>query len=215
VHDIAVTTDAVVFRVGGDALEVLLIERAHPPFAGHWALPGGFLEPGETLGVCAARELAEETGLDDVYLEQLYTFGDPGRDPRGRTVTVAYLGLAAGTGGKLHAATDAAAAQWIAVDTLPALAFDHARIIACGIERLRGKLRNSSIALHLMPPQFTLSELQRVYTLILGRELDKRNFRKQIRNHGFIEPTGHQHRNGSRRPAMLYRSIVAGGEMNP
>ncbi|MCC6202685.1 MAG: NUDIX hydrolase [Gammaproteobacteria bacterium] len=207
-HDIAVTTDAVVFRVGNAALEVLLIERAHPPFAGHWALPGGFLEAGETLDTCAARELAEETGLANVYLEQLYTFGDPGRDPRGRTVTVAYLGLAAGDGEPLDAASDAAAARWFRVDALPALAFDHDRIIACGIERLRGKLRYAPIALHLLPPQFTLTELQRVYGLILDRELDKRNFRKQIRNHGIIEATGRQQRNGSSRPAMLYRVAV-------
>ncbi len=205
-NGIAVTTDAVIFRVSGKALEVLLIQRANEPFAADWALPGGFLEPDETLHSCALRELAEETGLQDAYLEQLYTVGDPGRDPRGRTVTVAYLGLAAGGGGQLSPATDAAAAGWFALDKLPLLAFDHDEIVAYAVSRLRGKLRYSTIALKLMPKRFTLTELQQVYEVILGRSLDKRNFRKQILGLGFVEQTGEHQRNGSHRPAMLYQA---------
>ena len=211
-HALAVTTDSVVFRVSEHTLELLLIRRRNEPFAGHWALPGGFVEPGETLKDCVSRELLEETGAgDDVYLEQLYTFGDPGRDPRGRTVSVAYLGLVAYSEAQAPAAaTDAEAAQWFPVDRLPALAFDHTEIIGKALERLRSKLRYSTIALKLSPEHFTLSELQRVYEVILDRALDKRNFRKQILGLGVVEPTGERQRNGNHRPAMLFKAANTG-----
>ncbi|MCP5143329.1 MAG: NUDIX hydrolase [Gammaproteobacteria bacterium] len=206
-----VTTDCAVFRVSEHKLEVLLIARANAPFAGCWALPGGFLEPDETLAECAARELVEETGVVPDYLEQLASYGDPGRDPRGRTVTIAYLGLKSDTAQSLAAADDAADARWFAVSSLPSLAFDHARIIADALTRLRAKLSYSSIALKLLPAEFPLSALQNVCEAILGHPLDKRNFRKQILGLGVVEDTGRRQRLGQHRPAMLYRAATTRG----
>lgn len=201
----AVTTDIAVFTLREDALQLLLIRRGNPPFAGNWALPGGFLDIDEDLDACAARELAEETGVRDVYLEQLYTFGAVGRDPRERVVSVAYFALAPAQRLAVEAGDDAADARWFRLDALPALAFDHADIIATAHRRLLAKLDYSTIAFQLLPETFTLSELQQVYETLLDAELDKRNFRKWALALAQIEATGEVRRRGSHRPARLYR----------
>ncbi len=207
----AVTTDTVVFSIGEGQLQLLLIRRASEPCAGQWALPGGFLEIDEGLEDCARRELEEETGISGLYLEQLYTFGEPGRDPRERVLSVAHYALL-----PMHArqvprpASDARAATWHPCSALPALAFDHDRIVGMALERLRAKLQYSTIALQFMPERFTLSQLQSVYELILGEPLDKRNFRKRIQALDCLEDTGEMARNGQHRPARLYRARVPG-----
>jgi 8-oxo-dGTP diphosphatase len=194
------------FTIQQERLQVLLIQRGQAPFEGAWALPGGFVNPQECLEDCALRELMEETGVSGVYLEQLYTFGSPDRDPRERIISVAYCGLTPVPAVEPRAGSDAAQAIWFEVDQLPELAFDHAGIIAKAKERLRAKLDYSTIAFQFMPKKFTLSELQAVYQTILGEALDKRNFRKRINAQGLVKPTGDQRRDGKHRPAALYRA---------
>jgi 8-oxo-dGTP diphosphatase len=198
-----VTVDIVLLTVADGSLQVLLVERGVAPFAGRWALPGGFVLEDESLDVAAERELREETGLTDVYLEQLYSFGSPKRDPRGRIVTIAYVALVAPTG-TLRAGTDASDARWWPIRELPGLAFDHEDIVHCAVERLRNKLEYTAVGFELLPPKFTLSELQRLYETILGRRLDKRNFRRRIGNLGILTPLREWQR-GGRRPAQLHR----------
>ncbi len=202
----AVTTDVVLFSVDAEQLRVLLIRRGGEPFQGCWAFPGGFIEMDEDLMDGARRELAEETGVTGVYLEQLYTFGTPGRDPRGRVISVVYYALAPEGRVRIRAGSDAAAVQWFAADAPPQLAFDHNRILAMAKERLAAKLGYSTIALQLMPEKFTLSELQSVYEVVLGRPIDKRNFRKRMLAMGSIEPCQAWLRRGNHRPARLYRA---------
>ncbi|MCB9134802.1 MAG: NUDIX hydrolase [Anaerolineales bacterium] len=201
----AVTTDIVIFTVREHHLHVLLIQRRDPPFAHMWALPGGFVNMDETLEDGAQRELEEETGLQGGYLEQLYTYGNPNRDPRGRVITVAYFALIA-PDASFHAegGSDAARAAWHSVHHLPPLAFDHAEIIAYAIRRVRYKLEYSAVGFELLPEEFTLTELQTTYEIILGETLDKRNFRRRILEAGIIETTPHL-RTGEGRPARLYR----------
>ena len=201
----AVTTDIAVFTIRDDALQLLLIRRGSPPFQGAWALPGGFVDINEDLDACAARELAEETGLADLYLEQLYTFGAPGRDPRERVISVAYFALAPAAALSVQAGDDAADAAWFRLDELPSLAFDHADIISKAHRRLVAKLDYSTIAFQFLPETFTLSELQRVYEILVDAEIDKRNFRKWALALEQIEATGEQRRRGNHRPARLYR----------
>jgi len=201
----AVTTDVVLFTIDDRRLKLLLIRRGSDPFEGQWALPGGFLEIDEDLKDGALRELREETGVRGIYLEQLRTFGRPGRDPRERVISVAYYALAPCERLTVRAASDAAEASWFPVADLPALAFDHAEIIQAAHERLVAKLDYSTIAFQFMPERFTLSELQQVYEILLDAELDKRNFRKWARALEQIEETGEQRRQGSHRPARLYR----------
>jgi 8-oxo-dGTP diphosphatase len=203
----AVTTDIVIFTIRQDELKVLLIKRAMAPFQGRWALPGGFLKIDESLEDGARRELAEETGVAGVYLEQLYSFGRPDRDPRERVITVAYYALIPSDRIELKAASDAEGVSWFGIGELPDLAFDHAEILAIAHARLVAKLDYSTIAFQFMPESFTLTELQRVYELILREELDKRNFRKRILALNVIEATGAEKREGPHRPAMLYRVI--------
>ena len=202
----AVTADVALFTIQLARLQVLLIQRARAPFAGTWALPGGFVEPQECLDDCALRELLEETGVGGVYLEQLYTFGQPDRDPRERVISVAYYGLTPALALEPKAGSDAAQVAWFEVDLLPPLAFDHAAIIAKARERLRAKLDYSTIAFQFMPKKFTLGELQGVYQTILGEPIDKRNFRKRVSALGLVKPTGDQRRDGKHRPAALYRA---------
>jgi 8-oxo-dGTP diphosphatase len=196
----ALTVDCVVFGVDEDTLKVLLIQRKAEPFANRWALPGGFVGIDETVQEAAERELAEETGMRQVFLEQLYTFGEPlDRDPRERVVTVAYLALLKPSDHRPQAATDAAAVDWYPLDRLPALAFDHGQIVEVALERLRGKIRYQPIGFELLPPKFTLAQLQRLYEVVLGRPLDKRNFRKKVLAMGILKPlkefqTGVPHR---------------------
>jgi 8-oxo-dGTP diphosphatase len=199
---VRVAVDLVIFTVREGGLQVLLIERGIPPFQGQWALPGGFVLERETLEGAARRELAEETGLRDVYLEQLYTFGDPDRDPRGRTIAVAYYALTPPA--EPRAATDAAKADWHPVGNLPKLAFDHAKILKSGLQRLRAKVGYSTVGFELLPRQFTLPDLQNLYEVILERPLDKRNFRKKILSLGLLKPEGRKRSAGAHRPASLY-----------
>ena len=203
----AVTVDITIFTVRNDELNVLLIKRAEKPFQGEWALPGGFVTENEGLEAAAERELAEETGVSDVYLEQLFTFGAPGRDPRGHVITVAYSALIPSDNLNLQASTDAEGVAWFGIDKLPDLAFDHDEILEMSLDRLVAKLEYSTIAFQLMPESFTLTELQHVYELIERNAIDKRNFRKRILALGAIEPTGEEKREGPHRPAKLYRVI--------
>jgi 8-oxo-dGTP diphosphatase len=209
---VAVTVDLVVLTIREDQLAVLIVRRGAPPFQGLLALPGGFIDPDETLSQAAARELSEETGLapGSVHLEQLASYGDPGRDPRMRVVTVAYLALAP----RLplpQAGSDAAEASWVsAADLLegpPArLAFDHHRILADGVERARAKLEYTPLAAAFCPPSFTVAELRRVYEIVWGTALDPRNFhRKATKTPGFLRPSENTTRGERGRPARLYQ----------
>ena len=201
----AVTTDVVVFTIREHRLQLLLVRRAGDPFKGSWALPGGFLNIDEDLERCAERELQEETGINDVYLEQLYTFGKPDRDPRERVISVTYYALVSSDRLQLRPASDATDAAWFAMDELPALAFDHADIVRTAHQRLVAKLSYSTIAFQFMPDTFTLSELQTVYEILRSERLDKRNFRKWISTLGLVEETGEHRRTGKHRPARVYR----------
>jgi len=184
------------------------VKRGVAPYAGQYAIPGGFVLDGEGLDQAALRELREETGVSEVYLEQLYSFGDPQRDPRGRVVTVAYFALISAEDSQLHAGTDAAAAAWLAVDDVPELAFDHAKILGYAVERLRNKLEYTTVGFQLLPEKFSLSQLQEVYEAILGRKLDKRNFRRKLALLKILKPTSEYRRDG-RKPARLYRFVAA------
>ena len=203
----AVTVDIVIFTIRSDELKVLLIKRALSPFRGEWALPGGFVNLDESLDAAARRELEEETGVAGVYLEQLYTFGTPDRDPRERVITIAYYALIPSDRIVLQAATDAEGVSWFGMEELPELAFDHHEILSLAHERLVAKLDYSTIAFQFMPQAFSLSELQQVYEVILRAPVDKRNFRKRILALNLIEPTGAEKREGAHRPAKLYRVI--------
>lgn len=194
----AVGTDVVLFTIRAGALEVLLTRRGED---GRHALPGGPLGADEDLERAAERVLGEQTGVRGVYLEQLYTFGAPGRDPRGRSISVAYYALAPLE--RLRVAPGAG--EWVRADQLPALALDHAAIVATARERLAAKLDYSTIAFQFMPAAFTLSELQAVYETIRGEPLDKRNFRRWVQALGRVVATGATRREGSHRPARLYR----------
>ena len=201
----SVTVDVVMMSLRRRDLQVLLIKRRSWPYEGMWAIPGGFVNIDESLETAAKRELQEETGVQDVYLEQLYTFGDPGRDPRTRVITVVYFALLDSERLQVKAADDAADVGWFSVYDLPQLAFDHEKILHYSLERLRGKLDYTTIAFSLLPDQFTLRELQRVYEIILHKRLDKRNFRKKILSTGILEDTGAKKMEGTHRPARLYR----------
>lgn len=197
--------DCVVFGFDDGALKVLLIRRGIDPFINRWALPGGFVRPDETLDAAALRELHEETGLRDVYLEQLYTFGEIARDPRERVVSVAYFALVCRADHLPAAATDAAEAAWFEAGQVPALAFDHAEILKTALDRLRGKIRWQPVGFELLPKKFTLSQLQALYETILGRELDKRNFRKKLLALDLLVALDETTTAASRRPAQLFR----------
>ncbi len=201
----AVTVDCVVFGLDDQDLKVLLIQRDNEPFAGRWALPGGFVKMDETLEESALRELREETGLTKVFLEQLYTFGNPGRDPRERVVTVAYYALVKLLDHKVQAATDAREAAWFAVDDMPKLCFDHETILDTALKRLQGKVRYQPIGFELLPPKFSLTQLQRMYEIILERPLDKRNFRKKVISLDILDELDEVEQDVAHRAARLYR----------
>jgi len=201
----AVTTDIVIFTIREDELKVLLINRALPPYKNEWALPGGFIKEEESLEEGARRELEEETGVKKVFLEQLYTFGQPDRDPRERVITVAYYALVPSDELEIRAASDAESVRWFRIKKLPDLAFDHKRILKMAYERLTAKLDYSTIAFQFMPKDFTLSELQHVYEVILREPIDKRNFRKRTLSLNLIKETGKERKAGAHRPAKLYR----------
>ncbi|TKK87553.1 NUDIX hydrolase [Herbidospora galbida] len=213
---VGVTVDLVILTIRDKELHVLLIERGEPPFKGEWALPGGFVQPDEDLAEAAARELKEETGLkqtdlDRVYLDQLKTFGKPGRDPRPlRVFTVAYLAFAPQVPEPV-AGTDAKNAAWmsLAATRNMKLAFDHAEILAEGVERARNKLEYSSLATSFVGPEFTISELRNVYEVVWGEQLHPGNFhRKVVSVDGYVEETGRTTERGGERGgprARLYR----------
>lgn len=201
----ALTVDCVVFGLDEGELEVLLIRRGLEPFAGRWALPGGFVHIDETLEHAARRELEEETGLRRVFLEQLYSFSAVDRDPRERVVTVAYYALVKLSDHKVRAATDATDAAWFALSDLPELGFDHAQIVELALERLEGKVRYQPIGFELLPRKFTLTQLQRMYEIILDRPLDKRNFRKKILGMDLLVELDEVQKDVAHRAARLYK----------
>jgi 8-oxo-dGTP diphosphatase len=201
----ALTVDCVVFGFDEGALKVLLIRRGIEPYQNRWALPGGFVRPDETLDDAARRELQEETGLKEIYLEQLYTFGELDRDPRERVISVAYFALVRRADHLPAAATDAAEAAWFEVGKIPTLAFDHGKILKLALERLRGKIRWQPVGFELLPKKFTLTQFQALYEAILGRTLDKRNFRKKLLAHDLLVALDESTTAASRRPAQLYR----------
>ncbi len=204
----SVAVDLAVFTVIEDQLKVLLIKRGQWPFAGFWSLPGGFVKIPESLEEAAKRELEEETGIHhkDVYLEQLYTFGNPKRDPRTRVISVVYFALADWTKIKpfVTGKESIKDVQWVNVSKLPKLAFDHEEIIKYALKRLRYKLEYTAVGFELLPELFTLTDLQKLYETILDEKLDKRNFRKKIFAMGILEESG-VYKKGPYRPAMLYR----------
>jgi 8-oxo-dGTP diphosphatase len=201
----ALTVDCVVFGFDEGDLKLLLIQRALEPFAGRWALPGGFVHVDESLEDAARRELQEETGVSRVYLEQLSAFGRPDRDPRERVVTVAYYALVKLSVHRVKAATDARNAAWFGARDLPKLAFDHEDIIEAALQRLKGKVRCEPVGFELLPPKFTLTQLQHLYEAIAEAPLDKRNFRKKILAMDLLIETDEIEKDVAHRAARLYR----------
>lgn len=201
----SVTVDIVIFTIQDDDLRVLLVRRKYPPYKNKWAIPGGFVKYDEPLEDAAFRELYEETGVSDVYIEQLYTFGMPRRDPRKRVITVAYFALISSENLVVRPDTDVSDVRWFSIYDLPSLAFDHDKIISYSIKRLRNKIMYTNMAFQLMPEKFTLTELQNAYEVILNKKLDKRNFRKKILSSNLLEKTGEKRVDGRHRPAMLYK----------
>jgi 8-oxo-dGTP diphosphatase len=210
VHPVSLTVDLVVLTIRDGALCALLVRRGVPPHRGRWALPGGFVLPGEDLPAAAERELREETGVTTAagHLEQLRTYGDPRRDPRGRVVSVAYLALVPDLPAPV-AGSDAAGASWREVP-VSRLAFDHDEILRDGVERARAKLEYTSLAAAFCPPEFTIAELRSVYEAVWGTTLDPRNFhRKATTTAGFVTPTGRRRAQPVGRPAELFRRGAA------
>lgn len=201
----SLTIDCVVFGLDDEDLKVILIQRDLEPFAGKWALPGGFVMMEETLEQTAQRELKEETGIEKVYLEQLYTFGRPDRDPRERVVSVAYYALVNLRDHKIKATTDARDAAWFSVYDMPKLAFDHDEIFSVALKRLKAKVRYEPIGFELLPKKFTLTQLQQMYEKIIEEKLDKRNFRKRILSMGLLEELDEVEMDVSHRAARLYK----------
>lgn len=201
------TVDAVVFGYTPDRdLQVLLIRRMNDPFAGHWALPGTFVLPGETLDACVRRALRSEAGIEPDYLEQLYTFGDPARDPRGHIVSVAWFVLVKPSKFNPAAGIDTTAAEWMPVSALPPLAFDHAVIIEKAVARLSAKVTYEPLGFELLEEKFPFSHLEHLYATLLRRKIDRRNFRKKILHYGFLEELDEKAPiSGSGRPATLFR----------
>ena len=198
----SVTVDVVIFTL--QARE-LLVRRRRWPYVGDWGIPGGFVEMHESLDQAARRELEEETGVHDVYLEQLYTFGDPGRDPRTRVISVAYIALIRADMQQLRVSDESIDLRWFPVSALPEpLAFDHARVQSFALNRLRSKLEYTTLAFQLLPEVFSILELKHIYEQILGEQLDKGNFYRKIKEAGVLEPTG-MLREGRGRPTHLYR----------
>jgi len=203
----SVTTDIIIFTIKDNQIKVLLIKRNVTPFKDEWAIPGGFVHLNESLEEGAKRELQEETGVKEVYLEQLYTFGNPKRDPRGRVITVTYFALinSEQASQKLKATTDASDAQWFSVLKLPNLAFDHNKILDYALKRLKWKFGYTPIAFSLLPRKFSLTQLQKTYEIIFNKEFDKRNFRKKLLSLDILEETQEIQEDVSYRPPKLYK----------
>jgi 8-oxo-dGTP diphosphatase len=202
-----IATDVVIFTVHKNHLKILLIKMKRKPYIGYWACPGGLVRPNESVNEAAKKHLFDKAGLEDVYLEQLYTFGEPDRDPFGRVVSVAYFALIPTSGIELKTTKEYADIAWFTVKSLPKLAYDHKQVIEIAEERLKNKLAYSNIIYSLLPEEFTLGELQGMYEIILGRKLDKRNFRKKIFSLGIIGSTGKKRIGEASRPAGLYKFV--------
>lgn len=201
----SVTVDVVVFSLVADDLKVLLVKRKSAPFPETWAIPGAFVRLNESLGEAATRALVEETGVEDVYTEQLYTFGEPKRDPRMRVITVAYFALVPHDAVRHAPGRETSETAWFSMFALPPLAFDHHEILEYALTRLRYKLEYTAVGFQLLPDIFTLTELQKAYEIILQEKLDKRNFRRKILSAAILEETGQKRQEGEGRPAMLYK----------
>lgn len=202
---IKLSVDAVVFGYEEGNISVLLIKRKYDPFKGHWAIPGGFVENDESLEDAVERELFEETGVKINYLEQLYTFGNLKRDPRGRVVSIAYFGLVRPNAFKIFASTDAEQVQWFNINALPKLSFDHKEILKTAILRLQGKITYEPIGFELLDKKFPFSDLEKLYTTLLGRDIDRRNFRKKILGLNILDELSEKISKGSGRPANLFK----------
>lgn len=206
IQEIKVSVDAVVFGYRkDDGISVLLIKRKYDPFEKMWALPGGLVKDDEPLEAAVHRELHEEAGMDVQYLEQLYSFGNPQRDPRNRVISIAYFGLIKPELYQLSASTDAEDVGWFNHKNLPTLAFDHARIIDVAFSRLRGKIAYEPVGFELLDPKFPFSDLEELYRILLDREIDRRNFRKRIMSLGIVEELDETIQRKSGRPARLYQ----------
>ncbi len=213
---VRVTVDTVAFAIHDGTLEVLLIKRKYDPFKSTWALPGGFIsERDTTLEEAAARALFEETNVSDIYLEQLYSFGDRGRDPRGRVISTAYLALLKEEWLELRSSSNASGVAWWPVNDLPQLAFDHGRIVMYAHQRLRYKIEYSPAAFKMLPEKFTLRDLQMVYEAVLGKSVDNRNFRKKFLGSGVLQELDETTQESSFRPARLYSFSEADFEQLP
>jgi 8-oxo-dGTP diphosphatase len=201
----SVTVDVVIFTLISQELHVLLVKRRRWPFDGYWAIPGGFINMDESLEAAARRELEEETGVRDVYLEQLYTFGDVARDPRMRVLSVAYIALVRADMQKIKVSDETTDVRWWPVRAMPAqLAFDHDQILDFAVSRLRSKLEYTTLAFQLLPELFSILELKHIYEQILGEKLDKGNFYRKIKEAELLEETTHT-REGRGRPTRLWR----------
>jgi 8-oxo-dGTP diphosphatase len=198
-----VAVDLVIFTANEKGLRCLLVQVKEGPFVGKWAFPGGLVGPRESLDAAAARELQERTGVHSGYLEQLYTFGRPERDPANRVVSVSYMALVPFHRITLSSGAKYRAVRWVDANLLPPLAYDHTQVARRALQRLRAKLQYTNIVCHLLSKEFTLGELQRVYEIILRRALDRRNFRKKILALKLLSPL-HRHKVGPHRPASLY-----------
>jgi 8-oxo-dGTP diphosphatase len=205
-QNIKVAVDAVVFGyTSKEGLSVLLIKRDIEPFKNGWALPGGLVGNDESLEDAVQRELIEETGVSINYLEQLYSFGKPGRDPRNRVVSVTYYGLVKPEAFVLHADTDAADVAWYNIKKMPSLAFDHSEIIALAHARLKNKILYEPVGFELLDEKFPFSELEKLYMAVLDRPVDRRNFKKKVLKFGFLEETTErQQLDGAGRPGYLF-----------
>lgn len=199
-----VAVDSVIFTIKDDALQVLLLKVIRKPLTNKWVVPGGLVLPQENLDKAVNRHIVNKTGIKKIYTEQLYTFGEINRDPRGRVVSVAYFSLLADSETNVSTINDYSNIEWFDIKKLPSLGYDHKEIIVKALKRLRAKIGYTNIAQYLLAPAFTLSDLQTVYELILGHSLDKRNFRKKILSLDIIENSNKKIA-GSFRPAVLYR----------
>ena len=205
-QSLKVSVDAIVFGYDPDeGVSVLLITRKYKPFENCWALPGGLVEDDESLEEAVKRELIEETGIDVGYLEQLYSFGKPDRDPRNRVVSVAYYGLVRPKGLQISAQTDAKDIAWFNIKKLPRLAFDHKQIVEVAIKRLRGKLAYEPVGFELLDKKFPFSDLEKLYQTLLDQNLDRRNFKKKILAYGFLEELDESIQRAAGRPAKLFQ----------
>ena len=202
---IKLSVDAVVFGYEEGVISVLLIKRKFAPFKGKWAIPGGFVLNNESLEEAVERELHEETGIKINYLEQLYTFGNPSRDPRGRIVSIAYFGLVRPNTFKIFASTDAEQVKWFNIKELPVLSFDHKKILDKAVKRLQGKITYEPIGFELLDNKFPFSDLEKLYTTLLNREVDRRNFRKKIVGLNILDELDEKVSKGSGRPANLFQ----------